>query len=251
MADLYTDNWELKNVNTVLFDKDGTFIDSHVYWGRIIVLRVQAVMDFYKVDEKYFDDLCLSLGYDTQNKVLIEKGPIALLAREAVIDSLMNKLKEISIKSDFDAIAKIFKGVHTKFLDEIYDYVKPIKEAEILFKRLKEKGVQLAVVTSDMKANTEAILEKTNLSQYFDLVIGKDSCTKAKKTGEPALVALKILNADPETTISVGDAPMDFEMAKNANLKGSILVSTGQIPEIRLKELVNTTVKSLREVKVK
>ena len=41
-----------------LFDKDGTFIDAHVYWGRIIELRIQAVMNFYQVDDKYFDELC-------------------------------------------------------------------------------------------------------------------------------------------------------------------------------------------------
>lgn len=251
MADLYAKNWMIKNVDTVLFDKDGTFIDAHVYWGRIIELRIQAVMNFYQVDDKYFDELCLSLGYDTKNKILIEKGPIALLAREAVVNSLIEKLKELNINAVSSEIADIFKNVHEKFLDEIFDYVKPIKEAEVLFKRLKEKGVKLAVVTSDMKLNTDAILEKTNLAQYFDLVIGKDNCTKAKKTGEPALIALKLLNANANTTISVGDAPMDYEMAKNANLKGSILVSTGQIPETKLKQLTDTTVQNLSEVIVK
>ena len=59
MADLYAKNWIIKNVDTVLFDKDGTFIDAHVYWGRIIELRIQAVMNFYQIDDKYFDELCL------------------------------------------------------------------------------------------------------------------------------------------------------------------------------------------------
>ena len=62
---------------------------------------------------------------------------------------------------------------------------------------------------------------------------------------------MKLLNANANTTISVGDAPMDYEMAKNANLKGSILVSTGQIPETKLKQLTDTTVQNLSEVIVK
>ncbi len=251
MADLYTKNWEIKDINTVLFDKDGTFIDSYIYWGRIIALRVKAVMEFYGVCENHFDKLCLSLGYDTKSKKLIEKGPIALLAREEVINSLIAKLKEIKINSELEQISEIFKNVHKTFLDEIYDYVKPIKEAEILFKRLKEKNVRLAVVTSDMRANTELILKHLNLSEYFDIVIGKDDCTKPKKTGEPALIALDKLGANPDNTISVGDAPMDFEMAQMANLKGSILVSTGQITEQSLMKLTNTTVQSLDEVLVK
>lgn len=251
MVSLYTKDWELNGIETVLFDKDGTFIDSHIYWGRIITLRVRAVMDFYNIEDEYFDELCLSLGYDTTNKLLVEKGPIALLAREAVINSLIAQLKKYNIKADSDKIANIFNDVHSEFLKEIYDYVKPIKDAEVLFKSLKEHGVKLAVVTSDIKANTNAILERTKLAHYFDLVIGKDDCTKAKRTGEPALIALKMLGANPQTTISVGDAPMDYEMAKNAGLKGSILVATGQIPVNKLKELTYTTVHTLKEVMVK
>ena len=60
-----------------------------------------------------------------------------------------------------------------------------------------------------------------------------------------------MLGANPQTTISVGDAPMDYEMAKNAGLKGSILVATGQIPVNKLKELTYTTVHTLKEVMVK
>lgn len=251
MVDLYTDNWEIKNIDTVLFDKDGTFIDSHVYWGRIISLRINEVLKFYKIDNKHFDELCLSLGYDTKTKKLIEKGPIALLAREAVINSLMEKLNSIGVNSKEDDIKMLFEKVHLEFLKEIYDYIKPIKEAEVLFKRLKEKGVKLAVVTSDMKANTEVILEQLNFSKYFDLVIGKDSCKQPKKTGEPALVALSELKENASNTISVGDAPMDFEMAKNAHLAGSILVATGQITENKLKKYTNTVVKSLDEVFIK
>ena len=192
--------------------------------------------------------------------------PLISVTKEDIINyNKKHKLNYFIDKTNFDNfhtrnsyrkvvlpfLKKEDKNVHEKFLDEIFDYVKPIKEAEVLFKRLKEKGVKLAVVTSDMKLNTDAILEKTNLAQYFDLVIGKDNCTKAKKTGEPALIALKLLNANANTTISVGDAPMDYEMAKNANLKGSILVSTGQIPETKLKQLTDTTVQNLSEVIVK
>lgn len=251
MVDLYTNDWKIKNITTVLFDKDGTFIDSHIYWGRIIVLRVKAIMDFYNIKKEYFDELCLSLGYDTTNKILIEKGPIALQARETVINSLIAQLKKYDIEADSEKIANIFQKVHNEFLKEIYDYVKPIEDAEILFKRLKEKGVRLAIVTSDTKESTEMILKRIKFASYFDLIIGNDICSKPKKTGEPALIALKMLDADPQSTISVGDAPMDYEMAKNSKLKGSILVSTGQIPINKLKKLTNTTIHSLKEVMVK
>ncbi len=251
MVDLYTKNWELQNINTVLFDKDGTFIDSHIYWGKIIQMRIQAVMDEYRISEEHFYNLCLSLGYDLNTKKLIPQGPIALLAREEVIKSLLTALKKIGVETNTDTIAEIFKNVHQEFHKVIYDYIKIIDGAEDLFKRLKEKDVTLSVVTSDVYANAVSILDYLNLSQYFSLVIGKDNCTKAKKTGEPALIAIEKLGADPDRTISVGDADMDYLMAKNAGLKGSILVATGQTGIEDLSKNTNCVVNKLNEVLIR
>ena len=38
------------------------------------------------------------------------------------------------------------------------------------------------------------------------------------------------MNIENKNVICIGDTPIDHEMAKNANLKGSILVESGQIP---------------------
>ena len=250
MINLKTHDWEIKDVKAILFDKDGTFISSHIYWGEIIRRRVRAVMDFYTISDDFFEELCLSMGLDCNVNKLIPEGPIALLARDAVIKSLKDKLKSLNISAKSEDIEQIFKDVHKEFLPEIYDSIELITEARDFFVGLKQAGVKMAVVTSDTRANTEAILEYLNLNQYFDLVIGKDDCKMAKKTGEPALVALSKLNVNAKNTISVGDASMDYEMAKNANLAGSILVATGQTPLKELKTYTNTVVESLKEVQI-
>lgn len=250
MADLYTDKWKLNDIEAVLFDKDGTFINSHIYWGEIIRRRIKAVMKHFGIGDKLFDSLCYSLGLDNHTGCLIPQGPIAILAREAVITSLINKLKEYGIKADPIVIEQIFKEVHEGFLPDIYDYVKIIDDSKVLFKKIKDAGVKLAVVTSDVHANTEAILKYLELDKYFDLIIGKDDCSKAKKTGEPALIALKKLGVNAGNTISVGDAQMDYLMARNASLKGSILVATGQTQFEELLDYTSTVVHNLKEVQV-
>ena len=250
MVNLYTNEWEIKNIDTVLVDKDGTFMDSNPYWGRIVELRTNKLIKFYNIDKSKFGEMCLYMGYDSQNPHLLEKAPIALLSREALIDMTYSEITDFGIKANKEEITKIFAEVHKEFLSEMYDYIKIIDGAEDLFIRLKEKNVKLAVVTSDDYINAIKVLEHLNLTKYFDLVIGKDNCTQAKKTGEPALVALKQLNSKPEHTISIGDAPMDYEMAINAKLKGSILVATGQMSETSLKELTNTTTSNLKNIKL-
>lgn len=250
MAKLYTDKWALDNIKAVLFDKDGTFINSHIYWGEIIKRRIHAVMQHFEIKEDLFDSLCSSLGLDTKTGLLIKEGPIAIFSREVVVTSLINKLKECGVSSNSSTIEEIFKKVHENFLPDIYNYVKIIEDAKILFDKLKSVEIKLAVVTSDMHANTDAILKHLGLEKYFDLVIGKDDCSKAKKTGEPAKIALKKLNVKAENTISVGDAEMDYLMAKNAGLKGSILVATGQTPLEELLDYTPTSVEKLKEVQV-
>ena len=271
MAKLYTDKWSLDNIKAVLFDKDGTFINSHIYWGEIIKRRIHAVMQHFEIKEDLFASLCSSLGLDTKTGLLIKEGPIAIFSREVVVTSLINKLKECGVSSNSSTIeeilgnvpvvrimpntpalvnAEIFKKVHENFLPDIYNYVKIIEDAKILFDKLKSVEIKLAVVTSDMHANTDAILKHLGLEKYFDLVIGKDDCSKAKKTGEPAKIALKKLNVKAENTISVGDAEMDYLMAKNAGLKGSILVATGQTPLEELLDYTPTSVEKLKEVQV-
>lgn len=250
MAKLYTDKWALDNIKAVLFDKDGTFINSHIYWGEIIKRRIHAVMQHFEIKEDLFDSLCSSLGLDTKTGLLIKEGPIAIFSREVVVTSLINKLKECGVSGNSSTIEEIFKKVHENFLPDIYNYVKIIEDAKILFDKLKSVEIKLAVVTSDMHANTDAILKHLGLEKYFDLVIGKDDCSKAKKTGEPAKIALKKLNVKAENTISVGDAEMDYLMAKNAGLKGSILVATGQTPLEELLYYTPTSVEKLKEVHV-
>jgi phosphoglycolate phosphatase len=251
MSELYTKNWILKDIKTILFDKDGTIIDAHTYWGRIIILRIRAVMKKYDIPEDAFENLCLALGYNQKSGKLIPEGPIALLPREEVINSLLEALRSYKIVSDFDAIADIFKEIHKEFLKEIYDYIKLIDGVKDFFIKLKNQGVQLAVITSDMYDNTIEILKYLDIEQYFDLVIGKDNCFKAKETGEPALIALEKLGANSLTTISVGDAQMDYLMAKNANLQGTILVATGQVPIGELRKHSDFVVNDLKEVQVK
>ena len=250
MAKLYTDKWSLDNIKAVLFDKDGTFINSHIYWGEIIKRRIHAVMQHFEIKEDLFASLCSSLGLDTKTGLLIKEGPIAIFSREVVVTSLINKLKECGVSSNSSTIEEIFKKVHENFLPDIYNYVKIIEDAKILFDKLKSVEIKLAVVTSDMHANTDAILKHLGLEKYFDLVIGKADCSKAKKTGEPAKIALKKLNVKAENTISVGDAEMDYLMAKNAGLKGSILVATGQTPLEELLDYTPTSVEKLKEVQV-
>ena len=49
MISLKTNNWQIDNIDTILFDKDGTFIDLHYFWGKMTELRIKEVIKKYKI----------------------------------------------------------------------------------------------------------------------------------------------------------------------------------------------------------
>ncbi len=250
MATLFTKEWKLENVDTVLFDKDGTFVDLHAYWGRVVERRILAVIKKYALPLEIFDELALFMGYDKSKNKVIPKSMIVVLSRNEIIEKFTQKLIEIGVSTTENEIDDIFEEEHKEFLKEMYDYIKPIKDAYVFFEKLKKAGVKMAVVTSDGHNNAEKTLDFLEISHYFNLVIGKEDSTLPKKTGEPAVIALEKLGSDKENTISVGDAPMDSQMADKAGLKGSILVTTGHMTKEELKEYSKYVTTSLADISV-
>ena len=58
------------------------------------------------------------------------------------------------------------------------------------------------------------------------------------------------MSLNSEKVISIGDAPVDNEMAINGNLKASILVESGQIPIKNLYQYSKYCVSDLSEIKI-
>ena len=53
MINFKTKDWQIKNIETVLFDKDGTLIDLHYFWGKMTQMRSLAVIEKYNLKRKY------------------------------------------------------------------------------------------------------------------------------------------------------------------------------------------------------
>jgi len=236
MATVRSATWALEDVGAVLFDKDGTLIDSHRYWGRIIEKRAAAIISHYSLDPELYGDLCLAMGFSLQKRTLLPDGPIALVSREEVIEAVHRFLLGRQVPSSHETLADIFIREHTQFLPEMFEHIHLLPAVEETLDLLRSHGVKLAVVTTDATMNTHETLRHLGIDRFFSAVIGKESSKEAKVTGEPARAALRALEALPEHTVSIGDAPMDLIMATNSGLKAGIGIATGQITMDRLKE---------------
>ena len=243
-------DWSINDVKAVLFDKDGTFLNDHMYWGKLAECRIHKIIEVFNLDKNLFEELCFAIGQDPIKCKLIKNGPVGVLSRNEVVEFMVNELKKYGVSTNFEEISNLFDVVHKEFSENIEKYVQSLEYSEEFIKELKKRGVKLAVVTSDTYEHTLKTLKILGLENEFECVIGKDSCKEEKRSGKPALLALEKLGETIDNTIVIGDALMDFEMGKNANLKGAILVATGQTDIEDLKKCTDCVVNNLSEVKI-
>ena len=248
MINLKTKNFKIENVETVLFDKDGTLIDLHYFWGKMTELRVAALIKKYKLQDDVFSQLCSFLGYDINLKRMLCDGITALYSRSKIIEIFCENLKDLNIFVKTSEMEKLFDEVAEEFYKNILDYTKPISTAINFVDELYKNGVKLGIVTSDSIVSTNLTLKQFGWEKYFDVVIGRESHHETKESGKPTLLALEELNANPKTAIMIGDAPTDYISAKNAGIEYIILVSTGQIKIDELHKISKCTCNSLSEI---
>ena len=94
---------------------------------------------------------------------------------------------------------------------------------------LKLKQVKLGVVTNAVKEDYDQILRRLKAEHYFDVVVGIDSCSRAKPNKEIFLYALKKLQLKPSEALFAGDSlERDYEGAKKAGLKPLIIDREGR-----------------------
>lgn len=250
MINLKTNFWEIKNIDTLIFDKDGTFIDLHYFWGKMTELRALEVIKHYDVDDKIFPKICLSLGYDIISGKMLKDGITALYSRSVIIKLFVQDLQKMGIPANEEDIEKIFDNISTQFYKNMEKYTKPIDEAISFIKEIRNLGIKTAIVTSDSKVSAELTLKHFGWEELFDVVIGRESSPETKESGVPVKMALDLLKSETSSTVMVGDAPMDFIAAKNAGIETTILVASGQIEKETLAKTSDFVIDSLSEVKI-
>ncbi|MGB9679838.1 MAG: pyrophosphatase PpaX [Thermoanaerobacteraceae bacterium] len=192
------------NVDTILFDLDGTIIDTN-----------ELIIESFKYTIKKH------LGYE------IKTEDITLFFGEPLPTTLRRFSEE-----NWELLLTTYRS----FNEENHDkYTKIRSDVINTLEELNKKGIKMGIVTSKRRNLAKRGLELFNIEKYFSILIGLEDTVEHKPKAEPVLKALKMLKSEKQNALMVGDSPYDILSAKNAGVK-SVAVRWSILPFDIIKE---------------
>ena len=90
---------------------------------------------------------------------------------------------------------------------------------------LRERGLQLAIVSTKYRRRINEVLAREALSQGFHVVIGGEDVAQHKPHPQGLFEAMKKLECSSASVLYVGDSVVDAELAKRAGVPVAIVLS--------------------------
>ena len=190
---------------TVLFDLDGTLVDS----GAIILASF-----------KHAARTVLARDVDEEQIAALVGG-----------SNLHDQMRVLS-PAHVDELVRVYRE-HNR---PLHDELEAFEGVEELMETLSRQGRKLGIVTAKGRQTVDLAFAVLSLERYFDAVVTADMTHRHKPDPAPVLKALELLESEPADAAFVGDSPYDIAAGKAAGVF-TVAVSWGKIhPEERLLE---------------
>ncbi len=194
-------------VRGVLFDVDGTLVDSNDGHAR-------AWVDAFR-----------EAGFDVPFERV--RGMVG-----------MGGDKIVPIITGFDPDSDEAHAIGERngaiFMERYLPHVKPFPEVRALFQHMRDRGLGLFIATSAKAEEAKALLQMANVA---DLVSGEASKKDAKHSKpDPGIIdaAMEKSGMEPDSLVMIGDTPYDIEAASRARMRSIAFRCGGWWPDDKL-----------------
>ena len=185
---------------TVLFDLDGTLIDS----GEII----------------------LSSFRHATKTVLAREIPDEVLAAAVGGSNIYEQMRAFD-EERVDELVRVYREHNEPLHDDLVAF----EGIERVLGHLKSEGRRLGIVTAKRRRTVDLAFAILPLERYFDTIVTAEQTQHHKPHPEPVLAALERLGSSADEAAFVGDSPFDMGAGKAAGVF-TVAVSWGKIHSV-------------------
>ncbi|MFV9568334.1 pyrophosphatase PpaX [Thermoanaerobacter mathranii] len=191
-------------IRTVLFDLDGTIIDTN-----------ELIIESFKYTiQKH-------LGY--------------IIQPEEVTPYFGEPL-QITLKRFSQDKWELMVDTYRRYNEFNHDkYTKIRQDVKAALELMYKNGIKMGIVTSKRRELAVRGLKLFDLEKYFKVIVALEDTERHKPHPDPIVKALEVLNANKKETLMVGDSPYDILCASNAGVK-SVAVKWTILPFNLLEE---------------
>ena len=187
-------------IDAVLFDLDGTLMDTDDQMVESLALRLQR------------------LGWPW----LYRRARRFVMLAETPANGLVTVLDALGLDAPLLGMRKWLRGLRSA--GQTPDY-RLMADARMMLAELKAQ-YRLAVVTTRGREDAEAFLEQHDLHESFDVVVTREDTWRLKPHPAPIRQAAEALGVSVERCAMVGDTTVDVRSARRAGAK-AIAVTCG------------------------
>ena len=180
----------------IIFDLDGTLVDT--------------AQDLMKAGNAFFKEEGI--------KSLLKEGEHEAVAigggRAMIKHGLEASQREVTDEILDYFYPKLLKHYEECLVDTSYVY----PEVEDTLKNLRGLGWKLGICTNKPAYLAKELLKKLDLANYFSALVGSDSFPYRKPDPRALLDTIKLLNADVNNSLLIGDSKTDRDTALAAGV---------------------------------
>lgn len=191
-------------LRAVLFDLDGTLIDTAPDFIRIIGLMCEQAQ--------------IQVPTDDLIRAQVSEGARAMV-NLIYPDLEMNSPELLQMRQQFLEIYAQNIAVDTCLFPQM----------EALLSTLEELGLPWGIVTNKPRSLSELLLAALNLTKRCQVLVCPDDVTRTKPDPEPMLLAASQLDLSPGQIVYVGDHPRDIDAGRAAGMP-TVLAAYGYLP---------------------
>lgn len=181
-------------IKAVIFDMDGLMIETE------------------HLQSKSFEHVLTNLGIKPE----FNQDGVIQIVGVAAKENLKILKEKHGIAQDVESLLKKKQKFYIKLL---LQNLKPKKGLFPLLKKLKKKGLKLAIASSSSLEHIKLVLKGLGLSDDFDVIVSGESVPHGKPHPDVFLKAAEKLNVDPGECLVLEDAQSGVEAAFRAKMQ--------------------------------